>query len=160
MHKLPGYRWIAFLLGLVLSACTIGANSAPTGETNTNSGVTAQLFEGFYASAPEMSSFVTCAMGELPGPGKGYWLAPNDEFSQLFENPQGITMGDIAGTYGPYDKFAIYVRFEGILSAETGKGYGYLGLYIGEIQVTKALEASRRWVGSAYPQWVFRGCAP
>jgi hypothetical protein len=54
--------------------------------------------------------------------------------------------------------FAVYVRFEGILSAETGKGYGHLGLYDGEIQVTKALQASRRWVGSTYPPPVFTGC--
>jgi hypothetical protein len=158
MHKLPDYRWIAVLLGVVLAACNVGANPAATEETNTDSEVTAQLFEGFYASGPEMSSFVTCAMGELPGPGKGYWLVLNDEFSQLYGSPKGITMGDIAGTYGPYDEFAIYVRFEGILSSESGKGYGHLGLYIGEIQVTKALEASRRWVGSTYPQQVFRGC--
>jgi hypothetical protein len=68
-------------------------------------------------------------------------------------------MGDIAGTYGPYDVFAIYVRFEGILSAEPGKEYGPSGLYIGEIQVTKVLEASRHWVGSTDPQrQVFTGC--
>jgi hypothetical protein len=106
-----------------------------------------------------MSSFVTCAMGELPGPGKGYWLVPNEEFSQLVENPTGITMGDIAGTYGPYDVFAIYVRFEGILTAESGKGYGHLGLYEGEIRVTRALAASRHWVGSTEPQrQIFTGC--
>jgi len=159
MHKLPPvYRWIAILLGVALAACNVSTNPTTTRETNSNSEVTAQLFQGFYASGPEMSSFVTCAMGELPGPGKGYWLIPNDEFSQLYENPKGITMNDIAGTYGPYDQFAIYIRFEGILSAESGKGYGHLGLYIGEIQVTKALEAHRHWVGSTYPQQVFTGC--
>ena len=158
VHKLPDYRWITGLLGLVLAACYGGANPVPTGETNIVSGVTVQVFEGFYAAGPEISSFVTCAMGELPGPGKGYWLVPNDEFSQLYENPKGITMVDIAGTYGPFDVFAVYVRFEGILSAESGKGYGHLGLYLGEIQVTKALAASRHWVGSTYPQEVFTGC--
>lgn len=152
MHKRPACRWIAALLGFVLAACNVSANPASSGET-------AQLFAGFYASGPEMSSFVTCAMGELPGPGKGYWLVPNEEFSQLVENPTGITMGDIAGTYGPYDVFAIYVRFEGILTAESGKGYGHLGLYEGEIRVTRALAASRHWVGSTEPQrQIFTGC--
>lgn len=159
MHKLPGYIWIVGLLGLVLTACNAGANCASTEEPNTNPRVPAQLFEGLYVSGPEVSSFVTCEMGELPGAGKGYWLVPNDEFSQLYENPKGVTLGDIAGTYGPYDEFAIYVRFEGILLAESGKQYGHLGLYIGEIQVTKALEASRRWVGSTYPPGIFKGCA-
>ena len=130
-----------------------------TGETNTDSERAVQVFEGFYAAETEISSFVTCAMGELPGSGKGYWLVPNEEFSQLYENPAGITMGDIAGTYGPYDVFAIYVRFEGILSAEPGKGYGPSGRYQGEVQVTKALAASRHWVGSSDPQrQVFTGC--
>jgi hypothetical protein len=85
--------------------------------------------------------------------GKGYWLIPNAEFSRLYENPGGITMGDIGSTYGPFDRFAIYVRFEGILSpsddAESEKGYGYLGNYAREVMVTKALEAKRLWVGSA-----------
>lgn len=158
MHKIPNYTCIAVLLGFVLAACNVGTDLVPTEETNTDSGGNAQLFQGFYAAGPGMSSFVTCAMGELPGPGKGYWLLPNDEFSQLYENPKGITLGDIAGTYGPFDVFAIYVRFEGILSAESGKGYGHSGLYVGEIQVTKALEVSRRWVGSTSPQQVFTGC--
>lgn len=158
MHKLRDYRWIAVLLGLVLAACNRGINSVPISATNTNPEGATQLFEGFYAVDAEMSSFITCAMGELPGPGKGYWLLPNDEFSQLYENPQGITMSDIAGTYGPYDVFAVYVRLEGILSAEPGKGYGHLGLYIGEIQVTKTFEVSRRLVGSTHPQQVFTGC--
>jgi len=155
------FRWVAVLLGLVLAACNLDANSASTGEASANPEVTTQLFEGFYASGPEMSSYVTCAMGELPGPGKGYWLIPNDEFSQLYENPKGITIIDIAGTYGPYDVFAVYVRFEGILSTEPGKGYGHLGLYIGEIQVTRALAANVQFVGSRDPQrQFFIGCGP
>jgi hypothetical protein len=158
MHKLSGCIWILGLLGLVLVACNSSANSVVTEAPNTNLRVSAQLFEGFYSSAPDVSSFVTCAMGELPGAGRGYWLVPNDEFSQLYEHPGGITFGDIGGTYGPYDKFAIYVRFEGILFDESGQGYGHLGLYNGEIQVTRALEASRRWVGSTYPHEIFKGC--
>jgi hypothetical protein len=67
--------------------------------------------------------------------------------------------GHIGSTYGPYDRFVTYIRFEGILLAESGQGYGHLGLYSGEIQVTKALEASRRWVGSAYPPETFYSCA-
>jgi hypothetical protein len=159
MYKLPEYGWMVVFLGFLLAACSPVANSVSTVGTNTPMGVASQLFEGFYAVDAEMSSFVSCAMGELPGPGKGYWLIPNEEFSQLYEHPTGITMGDIAGTYGPYDVFAIYVRFEGILSAEPGKGYGHLRLYDGEIQVTKVLEASRHWVGSTYPEkQVFVGC--
>ena len=159
MRKLPDYRWLAVFLGFVLIACNLGVTIVSTVGTNTPPGVPAQLFEGFYATDAEMSSFVTCAMSELPGPGKGYWLVPSDEFSQLYEHPTGITMGDIAGTYGPYDVFAIYVRFEGILSAEPGKEYGHLGLYSGEIQVTKVLEVSRHWVGSSEPERQrFIGC--
>ncbi len=159
MYKLWHYRWMAVWLGFVLVACNPGVSPAITTETNTPPGVAAQLFEGFYAADGERSSFVTCAMHELPGSGKGYWLVPNEAFSQLVANPTGITMGDVAGTYGPYDVLAIYVRFEGILSAEPGKGYGPSGLYSGEIQVTRALEASRRWVGSTDPQQqVFTGC--
>jgi hypothetical protein len=152
MCKRAHYLWLAVFLGFVLTACNPSVSALPPVEANTPPGVAARLFEGFYAADAEMSSFVTCAMGELPGPGKGYWLVPNEEFSQLYENPTGITMGDIAGTYGPYDVFAIYVRFEGILSAEPSKRYGHLGLYSGEIQVTQVFEASRHWVGSREPQ--------
>lgn len=152
------YRWAVGFLGLVLAACSGVPNPVPITETDTDTRVAVQLFEGFYASAPELSSFVPCILGELPGPGKGYWLVPNDEFSRLYESPTGISLSDIAGTYGPYDQLAVYVRFEGKLTAEPGKGYGHLGLYHGKIQVTKALEASRRWVGSTYPQQVFVGC--
>jgi hypothetical protein len=159
VYKLRHYSWVAVLLGFVLAACNQSTNPMSIDKTNTPPGLATQPFEGFYAAGAEMSSFVTCAMGELPGPGKGYWLIPNEEFSQFYENPQGITMSDIAGTYGPYDVLAIYVRFEGILSSEPGKGYGHLGLYGGEIQVTKVLEVSRRWVGSTEPQrQVFTGC--
>lgn len=157
MHKHPNFGWITVLLGFMLAGCS-AAPTSPATQAATPT-IAAEIFEGYYASEPEVSSFVTCAMGELPGPGKGYWLVPNDEFTQFYENPTGITMGDIAGTYGPYDVFAIYIRFEGILSAESGKGYGHSGLYIGEVQVTKMLEASRHWVGSTNPQQVFRGCA-
>ena len=98
-------------------------------------------------------------MNELPGADKGYWLVPNREFIQLYKRPEGVTLGDIGGTYGPYDAFAIYVRFEGVLIAESGQGYGHLGRYPGEIKVVAALEASRRWVGSTYPPGVFKGCS-
>jgi hypothetical protein len=158
MHKLPGFIWIVGYLGLLIAACNAGYNYAATEEPNTNSGLSVQLFEGFYSSGPDVSSFVTCEMGELPGAGKGYWLVPNDEFSQLSRNPEGVTLGDIGGTYGPYDMFALYARFEGILISEKGKRYGHSGKYIGEIQVTKALEVSRRWVGSTYPPGIFIGC--
>ena len=150
--------WIVVLLGLVLAACNPGSHAVPTIGTNTPAGGAAQLFEGFYAADAGTSSFVTCSMGELPGPGRGYWLIPSDEVSRFYENPTGITTGDIATTYGPYDLFAIYVRFEGILSAEPGKRYGPSGLYSGEIQVTTMLEASRQWVGKTYPKQDFRGC--
>lgn len=150
--------WIVVLLGFMLAACNPGSNAVSIIQTNTPAGAAAQLFEGFYTANAGISSFVTCAMGELPGPGKGYWLIPSDEVSRFYENPRGITIGDIATTYGPHDLFAIYVRFEGILSAEPGKRYGPSGLYVGEIQVTRMLEASRQWVGSTYPQQVFIGC--
>ncbi|MFZ5911133.1 MAG: hypothetical protein ACOYYU_14060, partial [Chloroflexota bacterium] len=71
VYKLRHYRWIAVLLGFVLAACNQGANPASTGETNTPPGAATLLFEGFYAADTEMSSFVTCAMGIFPGPGKG-----------------------------------------------------------------------------------------
>jgi len=48
----------------------------------------------------------------------------------------------------------VFVDYPYIYSAS-----GSSGLYIGEIQVTKALEASRRWVGSTYPPGIFKGCA-
>ena len=157
--KLSNYTWIAALLGCMLAACDEGPKPVLPEGTNTASERAVQIFEGLYAAGPEVSSFVTCAMNELPGPGKGYWLVPNEEFSQLVGNPAGITMGDIAGTYGPYDVFAIYVRFEASLTAEPGQGYGPSGLYRGKIQVTRALAASRRWVGSSDPQRrVFTGC--
>src|SRR5512134_1170749 len=98
MPKLPNYTWIAALLGFLLAACNGGTKPVFTGETNTDSERAVQIFEGFYAAETEISSFVTCAMGELPGPGKGYWLVPNDKFSPLYEQPTGIAMGDIAGT--------------------------------------------------------------
>jgi hypothetical protein len=145
---------------LVLAACGGGTTAEAPGTTPTSAGETAQLFAGLYAAGPELSSFVPCALGELPGPGQGYWLIPNEEFSQLLEDPGGITIAEIAGTYGPYDVFAIYVRFEGILSEEAGQGYGPSGLYRGEVRVTKALEASRQWVGSTYPQERYVGCGP
>jgi len=153
LHKFPHDLWIAGLLLLVSTACT---GILPTEEPSV---APVQFFEGFYFSGPDISSFVTCEMDEPPGAGKGYWLLPDDEFSRLYENPDGISIGDIATTYGPYDQFAIYVRFEGILSAESEKGYGHTGLYVGEIRVTKVLEVSRRWVGSTNLPRSFKGCA-
>lgn len=158
-NKLSAYMAIVGLLLLVLGGCIKGVTPTPTEKPPPSPEGPTQLFEGFYLSDPEVSSFVPCALDELPGEGKGYWLVPTNEFSQLYENPEGITFADIGSTYGPYDKFAIYVRFEGVLLAEPDKGYGHLGLYAGEIQVTRALEASRRWVGSTYPPETFHGCA-
>lgn len=159
MQRHPDCFWIGWWLMLMLAACQKDVNFASKERPNTIPELPTQVFEGFYESAPEVSSFVTCAMEELPGKGKGYWLVPNAEFTQLYDNPAGITFGDIAGTYGPYDQFAIYVRFEGILVPKTSNGYGHLGLYSGEIRVTKALETSRRWVGSTYPPGAFKGCS-
>ncbi len=146
-------------LFLILTACGASGTAAPTKDPNTNPDLPVAVFEGFYLSEPEISSFVPCALGELPGEGVGYWLIPDAEFSQRYENPEGISFGDIASTYGPYDRFAIYVRFEGVLHSGSDVGYGPSGLYIGEIQVTRTLEVSRRWVGSTYPEEVFRGCS-
>jgi hypothetical protein len=112
---------------------------------NSTPATTIQTFEGDYYESPEISSFVPCGMNETPGPGKGYWLVPNDEFSQLYKSAMGNMVRDAAGTYGPYDKLAIYVRFEGVLSppagTESGEGYGHSGLYAREVKVTKALQA-------------------
>ena len=149
------WLWMEVLLGLVLAltACNAGITPASARKTATNRAAGVQVFEGFYEAAADISSFVPCDMNELPGYGKGYWLVSNDEFSQLYGHPEGITIGDIGSTYGPGDRFAIYVRFEGNLSpvgdVESGKGYGYLGLYGGVITVTKALKAERLWVGPA-----------
>jgi len=63
----------------------------------------------------------------------------------MYKSAMDDLISDLAGTYGPDDKLAIYVRFEGVLSppasAESGKGYGHLGLYAREVKVTEALEA-------------------
>lgn len=147
--------WLLF----ILVGCSEKQSASPTHIPTPNPNMSVRLFEGFYVSAPNVSSFVPCAMDELPEAGKGYWLIPNDDFSQQYEHPEGITYADIGITYGLYDEFAIYVRFEGILFEEPDNGYGHSGLYAGEVQVIKSLEVSRRWVGSSYPPKTFRGCA-
>ncbi len=153
MYKLITYTRIGILLGSALAACNVVSTTpVPTRVTNVNSETIAQTFDGLYDSTSETSSFVPCSMNEFPGPGKGYWLVPNYEFSQLYEKAMSDMIGDIAGTYGPYDEFVIYVRFQGILSppasVEAGLGYGHLGLYSREVTVTKALEAKYYWVGT------------
>ena len=149
MHKLITYTRIMLLLvSTLLTACSASVTPASSRVVNTTPTITVQTFEGSYGFGTEISSFVPCGMNEMPGPGKGYWLVPNDEFSQLYQRALADRMSAIAGTYGPYDDIPdmpIYVRFEGVLSppasAESGEGYGHLSLYAREVKVTKALKA-------------------
>ena len=115
-------------------------------------------FEGFFLYTAEINSFVPCGIDELPGEGKGLWLVPNPEFLERYDNPTGVTLGNIASTYGPYDQFAIYVRFDGIRLDEIEPVSEDRSHFIGDIQVIRTFEASRRWVGRRNPELDFQGC--
>jgi len=153
MSKITLYIRFFLILGLVFTACNVdNPTPAPSSVAKGDSETNAQTLQGLYARAAEISSFVPCEMNEFPGPGNGYWLVPNDEFSQLHTLVNNEMMADIAGTYDPYDRFVIYVRFQGVLSpptsGEMGSGYGPEGLYSREVKVTKALQAKYYWVGT------------
>ena len=151
----------AFAVCLLIFALLACRNN-PLANTNPKSTPTPdeslQILTGLYHSELNVSSFVSCEMKEMPGKGKGYWVALNDELSKKYATPGGISFGDIASTYGPYDQFAIYVRFAGTLSTGASDGYGHLGQYAGEIVVEQIWQVSRRLVGSTYPPEEFWGC--
>jgi hypothetical protein len=144
MHKFTIHICVVFLLGLTLTACNAGI--APASSQAVDTPTTAvQMFEGRYEYTAEMSSFIPCGMGEKPGPGKGYWLVPDQEFSQMYQKTLTTAWAAVAGTLGPDDELAIYVRFQGVLSPSAGatsSGYGPSNLYQREVKVTRALEAS------------------
>ena len=155
--NLPFKAWWIFV-SILLGACSDGSSSNIEQQPTNPSYSPVQQFEGLYKAGAEMSSFVPCDLKELPGAGVGYWLIPNGGFLEMYENPSGVTLAEQAGTYGPYDQFSLYVRFEGRLWEDPNETYGPLGDYSGEIIVTKAIEAKRKLVGSSYPPGEFWGC--
>jgi hypothetical protein len=102
------------------------------------------IFVGYYRTSFEISSFVPCAMGDLPGYAKGYWLTadPQVEFYDHYRTTIAASSGSaIAGSDDA--RAIVFVRFIGQLSPPAdpnGAGYGHLGSYTHEITVTQILE--------------------
>ena len=149
MARLHGYLQVnmtrVFVLLIAgLTACrptvTPTASITPTIEQ--------ELFKGHFILSLEVASFVPCGMGKTPGSGQGFWLIPNEEFSEQYRNASSI----VAGTFGPNDQIASdwYAEFYGVLSppAEAGAGYGHLGAYTRTVTVTQAIQVTYYQVGS------------
>jgi hypothetical protein len=148
------YQKIFIILVLFLIGCTSNAReneAAPPNGIENN----VQPFEGIYSAdlitdfeETKISSFIPDGIDEVPGAGKGYWLVPNDEFIQLYNEELMAMWNAIMGSYGPCDELAIHVKFEGVLSepATDGSGYGYMSQYEREVIVTRVLEIKYFWV--------------
>jgi hypothetical protein len=90
---------------------------------------------GHYVGGDEVSSFVPCGMRADPDYGRGYWLAPSDDFGSRY---RALVDQLSSGKVAAFPK--VYVRFRGRVS-EPGK-HGHLGAYEREVAVGEVLEMS------------------
>ena len=124
-----------------LSACgqvtqQQAANSPTPDEIN--------VYEGYYYSGKNVSSFVPCKANDNPGPGKGYWLVTNDQFNEMYQAESQRMMQATIGTLGPGMDGGVYIKFKGMVSppldTASGEGYGYLNQYRQQITATEAIQ--------------------
>ncbi|MBI5954103.1 MAG: hypothetical protein HY865_20795 [Chloroflexi bacterium] len=124
-----------------LSACGQGAQKQAVKQSIPDE---INVYEGYYYGGGNVSSFVPCESNEKPGRGKGYWLATNDQFDEMYQEESTRMMQAAIGTLGPGMDGGLYIKFKGIaspsLDTASGEGYGYLNQYRQQITVTEAIQ--------------------
>jgi hypothetical protein len=134
-------RWLLIGLAAVVALCACLACAGLVAylvlqPMSVRQGSTESEFRGYYTSGFEVSSFVPCASGDVPGYGAGYWLNSEpesgfyDQYSQLSQSVNPPPGGYVT----------VFTRFRARLSPPGS--YGHLGAYSHEITVTEVLEMS------------------
>ncbi len=103
-------------------------------------------YRGYFTESFEVSSFVLCSDGILPGYGKGYWLeaSPISGFEEMFS--EKITAMASSKNSSNASNLIVYVRFIGQISNPAyepyslGESHGHMGLYKQSILVLKTLD--------------------
>ena len=117
---------ITIILSILMASC-----SAPK-ESN---------YEGFFSSAFEVSVFYPCGLSTptaLVGKSgyieSGYWLVstPDSRFSEQLQ--------DFHAYREPTGQLNLYVKVVGTTSPTKEHGYGHLGMYSNQINVTEVLD--------------------
>lgn len=117
---------IMIMLSYLLAACTSPGES---------------IYEGFFSSAFEVSVFYPCGMstptalvGESGYIETGFWLVstPDSRFSEQLQ--------EFHAYREPTGQLNLYVKVVGTTSPTKAHGYGHLGMYSNQINVTEVLD--------------------
>jgi hypothetical protein len=114
---------------------------------------TNEIIQGYSTGGFEVSSFVPCTDGRLPGYGIGYWITyDQDSGFEALEKLWNDYARKFRPTKDPRDGgFVVYIKAEAKVTrlAKPGEGespevFGHDGLYEGEIVVIKLLDSAAK----------------